>query len=451
MTSKGFKAFAILTLLMATLFAVSGIAAAVRIDGDDYTNGTISDTEDYRNEGDLVGLDVLWVKVDGDEVENGHDLYTSFDRDQDMTVKVKVLSHEMNDFVEISATIFGNEHEKISDTTDVFEVRADTMYTKTLRLSLNELVDDEEYKLRVIVADRNSAVKVYNYNLKIDALRHSVKIRDVTFTPANEVRAGRALLSVVRVKNYGEKDEDSVKVRVSIPALGISATDYIDELESEDSVSSEELYMRIPECADEGEYTIRVTVEYDDGYKETSKDYSVFVVESDTCNAEGGEGTTSEKTMITVATESQDLAAGKGGVVYPISLSNEGSQSKGYTISVDGADDFATVKISPANVLVLNGGESKTVYVYLTALEGAEQGPHPFVVTITSGADSQQITLNANIVEGADADGGWDSVKRGLEIGLIVLVVLLIILGLIIGFTKLRSDEEDEDEAETYY
>ena len=42
--------------------------------------------------------------------------------------------------------------------------------------------------------------------------------------------------------------------------------------------------------------------------------------------------------------------------------------------------------------------------------------------------------------------------KRGLEIGLIILVVLLVILGLIIGFNKLKgSDEEESGEEKTYY
>ena len=51
-------------------------------------------------------------------------------------------------------------------------------------------------------------------------------------------------------------------------------------------------------------------------------------------------------------------------------------------------------------------------------------------------------------------DGNWDSVKRGLEIGLIVLVVLLVILGLIIAVNKIRGnddDSEDEGSEQTYY
>jgi len=57
------------------------------------------------------------------------------------------------------------------------------------------------------------------------------------------------------------------------------------------------------------------------------------------------------------------------------------------------------------------------------------------------------VTLKANVVGGA---AGSVDLKRALEIGLIVLVVILVILGLIIGFNKLKGDEDDK-EGESYY
>jgi flagellar biosynthesis/type III secretory pathway M-ring protein FliF/YscJ len=57
--------------------------------------------------------------------------------------------------------------------------------------------------------------------------------------------------------------------------------------------------------------------------------------------------------------------------------------------------------------------------------------------------------------EGAETTGSWDKLKKGLEIGLIVLVVLLIIVGLIVAFNRKKDedDEEAEDEisGQTYY
>ena len=53
-----------------------------------------------------------------------------------------------------------------------------------------------------------------------------------------------------------------------------------------------------------------------------------------------------------------------------------------------------------------------------------------------------------NVEEGASA---WSKVRRGLEVALIVLVVLLVVIGLIIGFNRLKGDEDEEGKDETYY
>ena len=119
--------------------------------------------------------------------------------------------------------------------------------------------------MRIEISNRNDDEVVYNAVLKVEQARNAIVIRDVIFSPENSVKAGRALLTSVRIKNMGEDDDEDVKVMVSIPELGISASDYIDEVESEESVTSEELYMRIPECADAGDYTATVTVEFDEG------------------------------------------------------------------------------------------------------------------------------------------------------------------------------------------
>jgi hypothetical protein len=66
--------------------------------------------------------------------------------------------------------------------------------------------------------------------------------------------------------------------------------------------------------------------------------------------------------------------------------------------------------------------------------------------------------LTANVEPAATEEvseeaSSWDSVKKGLEVGLIVLVILLVILGLIIVVNKLRSqdDDEEDEKSKTYY
>lgn len=447
--------FAVFVIMAALLVATA--ASAVEYETRDSGNFTRNDQEDVLNQGSLPGLDIIWVKVNGDLVENGDEVRLSLERNQKVEIKVEVMATEDVKGTTIEAEIFGDDHYQIDDQSETFDADNQTLYIKTLELELPDIMEKDNYDLRVSVAGRTGAVKVYNYLLKIDAKKHSVIIKDVTLNPENSVKAGRALLAIVRVRNTGEQTEESVKVRVSIPELGVSAVDYIDDIESDDSVSSEELYIRIPSNAESGDYDVKVEVEYDEGFETVKKTMSIEVVGEEPSEEQPGqtEQPKADKTTITVGSQAQDLVRGEGGSIYPITISNEGSNSKTYTIGVSGTSAFAESRISPSTLVVVNGGETQSVYVYLTAKENAQAGSYTFSVDVSSnGKVVQQIPLNANVVEGKAAEAGWDSVKKGLEIGLVILIVLVVILGLIIAFTKMKGKDEDEEEeaaGQTYY
>ena len=161
-----------------------------------------------------------------------------------------------------------------------------------------------------------------------------------------------------------------------------------------------------------------------------------------------------EKTIITIGPDVQDVQKNGAGVVYPVTITNTGSLSKAYTIEVDGAD-WATFRVSPSNVLVASPAESQAAYIFVSANENAPIGENSFSVTIKSGNEVlQQAPLKANVVGDSKSNlTGAQKVKKGLEVGLVVLVVLLVILGLIIGFNKLKGEDEDlsEEDNKTYY
>jgi uncharacterized membrane protein len=257
----------------------------------------------------------------------------------------------------------------------------------------------------------------------------------------------------------GESKEEGIKVRVSIPELGISASDFIDELDKsgddDDEATSEELYMRIPACATPGEYDVKIEVIYDEGDEKTSKQTSINVIDGEVC--ELAKPTTESKTIITIGTETQDVVQGST-VIYPLTITNKASTSKTYTVSVDGVDAFGSVSISPSNVLTIASQETEAAYISITASQGASVGEHMFNVAIKSdGATLKQIPLKSNVIEAEKpvVVTGFNRLKRGLEIGLVILVVLLVIIGLIIGFNKLKGSEEEEEpsseEGKTYY
>ena len=148
-----------------------------------------------------------------------------------------------------------------------------------------EDVDEDDYRLRLLVTDRNGQEIFQNYQLKIDVPRHEVKVEDILLTPSGEAMAGQALLATVRLENQGEKDEDDVRVDVSIPELRVSGSDYIDEIETGDEEETEEIFMRLPLCAETGVYTVDVDVTYDEGHRSTRASGKVQVRENPQCAA----------------------------------------------------------------------------------------------------------------------------------------------------------------------
>jgi uncharacterized membrane protein len=428
MKGSGLKILSVLTLFLIGLIAISGIANA-----------------------DSVPVVIEQVKINGDTFDFvGDELRGDLIRDDELEVKVKINALEDDSHIVVKAEIDGLDHDEdfAEDETDPFSVKEGRTYYKTLNLKLPARMDVDQYALRIEVSNRAHEDEVEAVAmLDVVTPRDAINIRDVIFSPDGVVKAGRALLTNIRLKNIGERDQEGVRVRVSIPALGVSDSDWIDEVEDEDSVTSEELYMRIPQCAEAGEYEVEVVVEYDDGDKEVSQTETIIVVENEVCEVPGDDDDAGQ-TVIAVGSDTQDVIAGESGVVYPLSLSNTGSAAKTYEISVK-SGDWADVKVSP-NVFVLEGSKTKMVYVYVSANEDASVGEQTFGIEVKSGEEVlQEVVLSANVVESVNA--GWD-LKKGLEVGLVVIVVLLVIVGLVVGFRRLREDEEEEPgQEQTYY
>ncbi len=390
---------------------------------------------------------------------------TNFVRDvqrgDQFTVKVHLYSTEPLSDVQVSGEIRGYDHtDLIDDITSVFDMKANVTYVKKLSLSLPQRMGQDRYKLRIHVEDRDSNTYEQTYELEVDTARHSIVIQDVLLNPFDNVKAGSALLSTIRLKNYGEVTEEGIKMKFSIPALGVSASDYMDKLKSDESASSEELYLRIPACTKEGDYTWTAEVSYHDGEKTTSKSGSVHVIKGNYCPTatakEENPETITSKTVISIATTSQTIDSSKGGVVYPVTVTNAGTTSKTYMLSVD-STGWADFQISPSNVMVLNPGQSGTAYVYVTPLKSTVEGEHMFSVTVKTGENVlKQIPMKA-VVEGTPAKTTTTTtskLKTFLEVALLVLLVLLVLLGIIVAFSRLKKGgkgEEEGEEAKTYY
>jgi uncharacterized membrane protein len=401
--------------------------------------------------GTAFALPLTVDKVEVDDVQLQPDAVNRFDvlRGDEIEVEVVFTANGDIDDMEIQAFFSGDEHNDVApayDVTPTFDADAGVTYRKTLKIDIHNFFEEDDYKLRLIFSDRNGQELVQRYSIKIDVPRHGMMIRDVMFNPSGHVKAGSALLTVVRIRNMGEREEDDVKVSVSIPQLGVSASDYIDEVENnDDEEETEELYLRIPKCAKPGVYDVDVEVGFDDGFRKERRTSQIEVTADDTC--EDIAGAVKGKTTISVGSQLENLPQG-GTAIFPLTITNAARQSRSYTVSVN-AGDWADVKISPTSTLVLDGGKSQTVYVFVTADKKAPVGAQMLTATISSGSQQlEQVALTANV-----SKSGKGVFRSILEWGLIILVVLLIILGLIIGFSRIRGDEEEPQAAQpqAYY
>lgn len=387
------------------------------------------------------------VEINGNPVTESITAHIEdIDRGEDLEIKARFKATANASNVELHAAIFGyeyNDRTMLSDVSSVFDVKEGVTYTETLHLSLPDRLDRNIWKLRLFFADRAGELVSKDYTLDVGTDRHQVKLKDITFSPETSVQAGEHLIAIARVKNTGEQPEEGIKIRISIPDLVVSTTDYIDVLESEETTTSEGLYMVIPECSPAGTYKAIIELSYADGEEITRSEKNIVVTEDSACEAKQK---AEEKTILTVGPESQTVKAGEK-IVYPITISNAGTTARQYTVSAE-TGDWAELSISPSNVVVLESGEAKAVYVYATAKSDAE-GEQLIAAKISSGDKVlKDITLKANVVGAA----GWESVKKGLEVGLVILVILLVIIGLIIGFNRLKGNEDEEkDDAQTYY
>jgi hypothetical protein len=442
---KGKTMLSALMLFVVAIFAMASVSAledgdvvaSVEFDGVELYDDSTTSVRNFER-GQEVDVEVVFVIDDavdanGDGVEdNSNDVYED---------------------VELEVELTGYDGDRITDSVYLDDVKEGETYVKRLSLDFPWDMDQDSYTLRVTFSPRFGDALEASYTLDVEAQEDAFVIKDVDFAPGLTVEAGDALLATVRVQNVGdETDDDGVKVKVSIPELGVSATDYIDEVDMDDSTSSEELYLRVPSTASAGDYEVDVTVYFDDGDESVSESYTLTVTAAEAAQEDNA---VESKTVITVGPEEQDLTAGQGGAVYPVTLSNAAGEAKTYVVSVSGYESWGDVRVDPSTVVVLNEGETQTVYLFVSADEDAS-GSYTFGVTVSAGSETlKEVLLTANVEAATSAPaeesaGSWDSVKKGLEVGLIVLVILLVVLGLVLVVNKLRSEDDDE-ESKTYY
>ena len=384
---------------------------------------------------------------------------------EEVEVEMVLVSTANIENVQVEAEIRGYEYddyEDVSDRVHVFDLQgtatAPSRKKVSLHLTLPRQLDEDRYLLRVTVDDKDSPSLVGYVVLQVEPTRHGIDVADVVFSPGTTVRAGRSLLATVLLENYGDRAERDVKVVVEIPELGVRAAEFVDKVDVDSTVDTAagnrvgsnidyedvpEMFLPIPVAAKAGEYEVVVRVFYDNLREEIIQKHTINVVVNPMfAPTEEGE----RRLVLAVGPQAQTVKVGEK-AMYAIALTNEGRTSEAYTMEVV-SGDWATATLSKA-LVVLASGRNEVVYVDVTPKADATLGSHVVTVAVKKGAEVlETVTLNANVAPASQPQGETISLRNGLEIALIVLVVLLVIIGLIVGFSRLRKDDGEE---QTYY
>ncbi|MFH1174620.1 MAG: NEW3 domain-containing protein [archaeon] len=400
-----------------------------------------------------ANIEISSVEINGRDrtPADGHSNNFVVDRGEDIDIVVEVFALTDVDDVQVEADIYGYrystyEEDKVSDTSRTFDLKENDSDTVSLSLQAPLKIDTDYFKLRIRAADRDGQEISQVYELRVAgvATEDAVQIKDFHFSPESVI-AGRAITGSVKVKNYGDKTLKDITVKVSMPDLGVSDTENLDELEADESRTFEELLLRIPACTKPGTYDVVMTVEFDE-YEKTTQTSEITVTSGD-CTL--NQPSTPDEEELTTITIPQKLEVRKGttGTAYPVIIKNNANKAVSYVLSVSGVS-WGTYRLEPSSLIVINAGETKTAYLYVTADDKATEGDQIFTIGIDANGETKQVVLTATVTPGQKSAN--DNLRKGLEIALIVLVIILILVGLIYGFMKLREGGNKE-EAQTYY
>jgi|GEM_PF-4869935 len=120
--------------------------------------------------------------------------------------------------------------------------------------------DDGDYRFTVTASD-GALTDTETFEVEVNkksSKDKDVRITEVTLTP-DEVYAGDSVIVRVEVENYGNDDEEDLKIEVSNAELGISDSSSYFDLD-EDDEATKTLNIIVPESSEEGSYVLEVSI-----------------------------------------------------------------------------------------------------------------------------------------------------------------------------------------------
>lgn len=436
---KGLSAL-VLGIVLLISMAVPGLAwteANGVLDVDTDNNGVL----DLDLDGPIVS-----IKVNDRYVASGSSSI-DVERGETLDIEYYITSYEDLENVELTAKlVYEYGDETTSASTGLFDLVAGREKKKAVSITIPHDLETGDARLFLVLQDEES-ISTDSFDVYVSGARHDLTLERVLMTPNSVVKAGSYLTVKARVENLGERIEDDILFSAEVEGLeGAYDSELLDDnFAVDDAENTDELYVAISLCAKAGEYKVKTALSYNNDHDEVVEYNTINVVESESavCTPKA---VVAQKVVVPQA--AQTVKAGES-LVLPVTISNTASEAKTYVVSLT-VGDLGSVRFVPSNTLTVAGESTETLYVYVDT-KADVAGEKVLGLTVKAGEEVvSQSTLKAN-VESNSINLNNLGLRKVLEIGLVVLIVLIVLVGLIIGFNKLKDDDDDFDEEDKSY
>ncbi len=401
------------------------------VSADDDTDNV---TETFLFGNNRVEEDFIIEKIEINGVEIRDNAVRGVEVGETVDVEIVFIPDVSADDARIRLELDADDNNLLTDTTDRFNVVEGVTKSITMSIKLPENMDaQEDNVIRLTglgpLSELNRELDVY-----VDTDRHRVDIEDLVMVSSSGVEPGQNIIANVRMENRGQKDQDSVKVEVAVPELGVREFSYISNLGAEEVATSDDMLLSIPSDAKAGQYDVEVTLSYNDGYSETTETFTLNVLAPQVV---------SEKNLLVSFDETIDLVAGET-TTFDVVVANPNKDSKPISLAaVDNA--WAEVNVNPSLKMVEGGSDA--VFTVSVTPKDSIAGEKELTLLVKEGAVTIS-DVNVNTYVEASQNVNWVNVV--LAVLLVIAVIILIALVITVARKK-GDDREDDVSSEEYY
>tara|TARA_Y100000310_G_C20663969_1_gene806404 strand:- start:393 stop:2018 length:1626 start_codon:yes stop_codon:yes gene_type:complete len=308
--------------------------------------------------------------------------------------------------VVVTAYIQDASEDRVSEEVETSEFNLDDEEEETIsfNIAVPEDLETGSYTIFVSVESDQGTLEEITLPLTVERDDHSIRIMDVRYDSTAD--AGETVDVSVRLLNNGEKDEENVRITVTV--AGVSQSSNTFEIEEDEQVIR--YFTLVVPSGASGDESLTVDV----SNSRVSESYRGDIeVASSSVSGTG----------LTASVNSASQTVGSEGAAYNFAIANNGNEVRTLQVSVAGVEGWADASVTPS-AITLTPGSSGIVSVFLSPASGAE-GTHAFTAYVQEGTTVlSSVGLTAS-VEGADS-------ATDVEPSWIVAAILLVALSMVL-------------------